>query len=94
MSSAGLRTLQSLTSLRKLDVSDMRRVDAEGVSALAALPWLTELRMCGSHAVAAGEGSLDTLMDSSENLVRALRTRRNSLTQINRARVNSHALPQ
>ena len=79
MSSAGLRTLQSLTSLRKLDVSDMRRVDAEGVSALAALPWLTELRMCGSHAVAAGEGSLDTLMDSSENLVRALRTRRSSL---------------
>jgi len=40
------------------------------VGALAALPWLAELRMCGSHAVAAGEGALDTLMGAAERLQR------------------------
>lgn len=70
VTSAGLCCLVSLTALRSLDVSDMKRVDADGVGALAALPWLAELRMCGSHAVAAGEGALDTLMGSAERLQR------------------------
>jgi hypothetical protein len=70
VTSAGLCCLQSLTALRCLDVSDMKRVDADGVAALAALPWLAELRMCGSHAVAAGEGALDSLMSSAERLER------------------------